>query len=704
MKKLFLIALLIWSAGTASATAYTANTTGPWNVAATWSGVGVPGSGDTAKINNGVTVTCPVSVTCTIGLAAASNTTEALGCTDATATGTGIFINNGTFVFKGVVNICNGTWSGGAGSIWTADSSANPTFHYAIVIGLNNGTAAKLDASAGTSGSHITFNIAGGSGYGGGTHGTSCASGCGNNGSWYCTYCDVSDWGGNSASFRLAEFSASTASGAATDGFGWSNSNCVRCGQVDSWNNGARSDFFYTGSAAGRGLYTAPNLVAGVNAFIADGSGSGINVTLTTGTRSFAGAVIVGGISLFSSSTARGSSIHFTASGTIFESICGASGASPINGNHSYQWDTFTNVIVYNCTTPDGNPSSMPGGTNLTRVIFLYTGNTTNAHFMASIVAGTTLVGCVAQLEGNQTVGGSNADLFQTQEVPVARFAVNIKNCLSLPDGGGFAIGTFTNHSDTVNCDNVTTFCPQITVENNTFGCTDSSTLAIGAAGEVNTGFSGLYASQRNNLCYYSLTGTTFNAGIAWLTKWHTSVSPAAGTFANADYNGFINATAGAANRYFRSVSDATEYTVTPPGAHDVSVATNPFVAPTRNFQTWCQTLDGAATTFAACMADINAGTISTTQVFATTTGAYDWIRAGWAITGSTTLKAAGYDGSDIGAVPWVAGCVQAIPGPAINNCGANSIGELIAPRVGTSDALLRQAAAPYVSASSPQR
>lgn len=660
MKKLLLIALLIWSAGTASATAYTANTTGPWNVAATWSGVGVPGDGDTAIINNSVVVTIPVGYTAIIGTSPADDTTVALGCTDATATGTGKLIIAGTFIFRGHIAQCNGTWTVNAGATVTHDSSlaASPsTRHYSWAIGLNNGTAAKLDASAGTTGSHITFNIAGGSGYGGGTHGTTCASGCGHEGSFYCTFCDVSDWGGNSASFQLAAFNASTA----TEGFLWDHSTCVRCGQVDSWNNAASSNFVFTNSR-----FTAPNLVAGTNAFITDSSGSGFNTTLTAGARDFSNSVIVGGFSFFSSSLVRGSSMHTTASATILESTCGASDAAPLLGNRSYAWDTFTNVIIYNCIAATGVPADFPGGTNPTRVIILRTGNTTNAHFINDLVATTTLDGCIAQLEGDQGAGASNADLFQTLQTAAA-WTITIKHCLSLPDGGGHALGTFINDSDATVCNGTTTFCPTIVAENNTYGGTDSGTLAIGTAGENGTAFAGMFSSIRNNLVYFGFTGTTANAGVAWATKWHTSTTPVANTFSNADYNGFINSTAGIANRYFRSVSDATEYTIVP-GAHDVSVAANPFVAPTRNFQTWCATQDPAATTFALCIADFNAGTISTSSI----TTMYDWIRAGWAPKGAAglSLKAAGYDASDLGAVPWVAGSCGS--GVALMGVGCN--------------------------------
>lgn len=58
--------------------AYTATTTGNWNSTATWSGAGIPGSGDTGTINSGVTVTVPDGYTATIGTTGGSTGTTAL--------------------------------------------------------------------------------------------------------------------------------------------------------------------------------------------------------------------------------------------------------------------------------------------------------------------------------------------------------------------------------------------------------------------------------------------------------------------------------------------------------------------------------------------------------------------------------------------------------------------------------------------------
>lgn len=62
MRYLLLLILLCFAVD-ASAAAYTASVTGDWSSSATWGGAGVPGTGDTATINNGVTVTQDGNVT-----------------------------------------------------------------------------------------------------------------------------------------------------------------------------------------------------------------------------------------------------------------------------------------------------------------------------------------------------------------------------------------------------------------------------------------------------------------------------------------------------------------------------------------------------------------------------------------------------------------------------------------------------------------
>lgn len=63
MKKLLITLTLLLLPCSAWSAAYIASVTGNWSASATWGGAGVPGTGDTATINNGVTVTQDGNVT-----------------------------------------------------------------------------------------------------------------------------------------------------------------------------------------------------------------------------------------------------------------------------------------------------------------------------------------------------------------------------------------------------------------------------------------------------------------------------------------------------------------------------------------------------------------------------------------------------------------------------------------------------------------
>jgi hypothetical protein len=81
---------------------YTANTTGNWNSSTTWSGAGIPGSGDTATINNGVTVTVPDGYTATVGTTGGTTGTVALTINGVLKIGVS---TGGTLIAQGDIDI-----------------------------------------------------------------------------------------------------------------------------------------------------------------------------------------------------------------------------------------------------------------------------------------------------------------------------------------------------------------------------------------------------------------------------------------------------------------------------------------------------------------------------------------------------------------------------------------------------------------------
>ncbi len=210
--------------------AYTANTTGNWNNAATWSGAGIPGSGDTGTINNGVTVTIPDGYTATIGTMGGTTGTVAL----TVSSGGKLVIgqgNSGALYLQGDLDY-NGT--------------GNPVVTMAAGSQLrfvpSNGQRIKV---YGASGSGCTININGTSSArcsvltdptalsGGGLKGYFAIAVTGNpQGLRTATYCDFTDIDDGSTGGLGGVYDAG--SGSST----WTYNTFTRCGKVGITYNG----------------------------------------------------------------------------------------------------------------------------------------------------------------------------------------------------------------------------------------------------------------------------------------------------------------------------------------------------------------------------------------------------------------------------------------------------------------------------------
>jgi hypothetical protein len=105
--------------------AFTASVTGDWSSSATWGGAGVPGIGDTATVNSGITVTVPASTAVTFGTSPAAANTVVL------ALGTGGHIRllaGSTFHIRGAASTGTGTDIAAqvdGGATWDWDSSVS---------------------------------------------------------------------------------------------------------------------------------------------------------------------------------------------------------------------------------------------------------------------------------------------------------------------------------------------------------------------------------------------------------------------------------------------------------------------------------------------------------------------------------------------------------------------------------------------------
>ena len=139
--------------------AFTASVTGNWNNAATWGGAGIPGSGDTATINGGITVTVPVGYTAVIG----TSPTDDSGAVGLTINGTLNVL--GTLKWQAPVRQGNATVTFSGGSVLTYDASGAATPASALytwqIAQANAQANAKLVFN-GTTGSRCTVNSQGG--------------------------------------------------------------------------------------------------------------------------------------------------------------------------------------------------------------------------------------------------------------------------------------------------------------------------------------------------------------------------------------------------------------------------------------------------------------------------------------------------------------------------------------------------------------
>lgn len=582
-------------------TAITSAASGNWNSTGTWSPAQIPVSGDTVVIANGHTITIPSGYTAVVGSSPADDTgTPAIQCSSTSGTGKLVIASGGNLTYKGPIRQAQGTWTIGAGCTITHDSSgaAVPAnAHYTWVVGQVDLTPAAVTI-AGVAGNRTVAKIAPGSGASGGWTNAGGSRDCGQ---VQAVYASISDWG--TPSLPAVKGSLRLQAGAAI-----TFDNCLfdRCGKISC--GGIRDGMslrFKNGS------FRSPVDSGGV-AIEIDPTGDLASVNPTSGDRRFEGAYIEGLVNTHPAVTNGNAGFHF-----VDVIMTGATSAVSVLSGGVAEW---VNVLLYNPFAGTGGAIGGPAGT-LTRSILLRSGGLDNPHFIG-VPGGTnapdsTWEGFIAENADSLANGGG--DLFQT-DVGSQAYNVRIKHGLMLPMPNGKAPASFANHSTANAANGTTAFAPAITVEHCTWPGDDSGGSVGGCGGENNTGYPGLFASVRANLVWLGAAA----AGI--VCKWNTAQVPGAGTYANADYNGYWNATG---FRYFRQDTDPTEYTVTP-GAHDVNA--NPsFVDSTRRFLTWAQSVDPTVTSWADAMnrfskRNDDAGAIAGFAVSA----CYDWIRVGW--------------------------------------------------------------------------
>ncbi len=340
------LAIFVCLAGLVSGAARTASVTGNWNNTATWGGSAAPVSGDTAVINDGITVTIPSGYTAVVGTSPADDTTMALSCASTIGTGILIVATGGTLQYQGPIGQCNADWTVQAGATVTHDSSLSmspSSNHYDWFIGTDVLSQHAHILITGSSGSHATFNIAGGSGFAGGFYYGSALDG----GMIQATYADFSSWG----HFFWTMFSS---------GESWSCDHCT----ID--NSGP---IFNAANFSTNVTFSFTNSII-TNTTSDPGPGSGISIALESGgdgTATITNSVINTYLAVLAAS----------ATNTITNSIMVPGFAG---GNAGGNIVTATDLLLFNNSSGSGEPNFANTGT-YTRLIGLRGGTSINPHW-----------------------------------------------------------------------------------------------------------------------------------------------------------------------------------------------------------------------------------------------------------------------------------------------------------------------------------
>jgi hypothetical protein len=260
----------------------------------------------------------------------------------------------------------------------------------------------------------------------------------------------------------------------------------------------------------------------------------------------------------------------------------------------------------------------------------------TNAHPMCSPAAPLLIDGWVWEPYNGNTVGKSILTATSTQYLD--NFNMEIQNSIYMCGQGTHANGwTWVDAYQT--SDGTSTFGPVIRFHNNTV-CSNNRGFGgepAGVAGESNTSWAGQFQGIHSLISWApSATAGVIESFVG---------TPPAGTFAGTnDYNWKWRGT----GTFYRHTGTSA-YSVTP-GTHDQS-GDPAFTDSTRNFLSWCQTLNGADATWRDCQAHF--ALRGTNDVDSRYSGhALNlWVRGGSA-TGTVATWGAGLNGGPAGAIP----------------------------------------------------
>ncbi|MEP7351643.1 MAG: hypothetical protein ABI824_00285 [Acidobacteriota bacterium] len=623
MLKPSLLLLPIVLTATAFGANFQASVSGNWNNPVTWGksagtcvyGSTCPGAGDSAVINNSVTVTCSLGVVCVIGTSPATGGTTALTC--ASADGTGVLVVNGTLQMKGPVvqSNCSVSWTIGAGGTLDHDTSS------ASVPNLQHYTwTGYLLSLNGSSGNHVTIsNHAGGGTFGGFTY-----VGGSEGGIIHGTYVDFSGCGTTFCS----NFNMTTAS--------WS---CDHC----SWTNSGPMIRAYEGVGSGSVLITNAR-------FTSPSAGNAIDLSL---------AGVGAGITI-SHSYIEGTLPYYLGAHPSHLDITDDVIFGQLNNSGVADGIPMSRTLIYSDNPTSGGPNYAAPGTGA----FSWTNNyfargcragacSNNPHWfdLAGITSGNAMIdGAVIDCE-LATCNGQG-DAFQITGVPSVARTVTVKNTIALWNPAtGKGVGTLINQSDSIG--SLTYNNLQITLDHNTYV---SSTSGGDCGGMVcvenNSGITtqpaGVFQAISNSI----LWGTETNAFGIYINNVGAVINN--GAYVGVDYNAHYgirpNPYLGAGT--FPGSPGASAFaSPASPGTHDLT-SDAAFLDNTRNLLRFCQLHDSTVATYTDCVAKFATLNDAIPVPWAVVTDLYTWVRTGFTPT-NAAYSIAGSDGSTIGAVPF---------------------------------------------------
>lgn len=605
--------------------ARTASVSGNWADTATWGGSAAPGNGDTAIINDGITVTIPLGTSVTVGASPADDvSTAAIAC--ASSSGTGILLVNGTLTIRGTVQQANATWQFGPAAALIHDSSAavgTPSYTWRIGMAANQANSKLL--FNGASGSVCTVTNAASSGRFGGFHngatgrnGTRSPTGAGvaSAGRFEATFTDFTSVGGTTTEAFDANLGGTTTAPT------FKLHDCILddCGAIIIFAAKGDAVFSLKRTSIKNPVQTNGKAIS-----------HSLPLAKTTGTREYEDCIIEGEADLVTTAGANADS-GFTALRTAF---AGTTGFTPIDkdGGNGQKMD-MTDCLVVNRKSAQGGGSYMPAGTHTRLSCWRYNAGGDDDMWRFTIALGlpVTIEGAVFSHEGTATGG----EFCTPEGVFGSTVAVISRNVITCPNSDGATPGCQWGEVISTNL--------RLTIERSTH-CGSGNNAGELVRLETVTGGANTIVAVRDSIVWRASSGALVVVGDAGSTLDDNSINFAGN-------NNIWNASGdpyNPADAKFGSVPGSGDFTTDPQ-----------FVDKTRTAMTWASNVSGGSvTTMAGAWAEIRkkndrSGFNSAYLWYTTSTGFYDWTREGYRPQNVANATSA-HDGSYVGAVAYQA-------------------------------------------------